>query len=82
MNGVKYGEIHELKCPRCYYPLEPCVYEEKELNQYNKPTGRIRNAVSYLYCPICGETSCVDDSFDGGWYKPILNCKENSYGRS
>ena len=29
--------------------------------------GRVKNAVSNLYCEECGKVVIVDDSFDGEW---------------
>jgi hypothetical protein len=32
-------------------------------------TGRKRRAVDVLVCPCCFKEHCVDDTFDGPWYK-------------
>ena len=39
----------------------------EEFDNYGHRTGRVKNAVDYLYCPECGRTYIVDDSFDGPW---------------
>ena len=51
----------------CGAPLKAMWYIAKECNKYEHETGRVKNAVDYLYCPECGRTYIVDDSFDGPW---------------
>ena len=53
----------------CGSGLYPEWFEEKEYSSISHtPTGRVRNAVSCLYCPICDKRFCIDDTFDGAWY--------------
>ena len=47
-------------CPNCKCELEPSYAQE-----IDKKNHRWKIIVDYLFCPECGETSCVDDSFDG-----------------
>lgn len=57
-------------CVECGYPLEPVYFEEKEekiVQGIRIPTGRVRTAVNYLYCPMCGHKEVVDDTFDEPW---------------
>lgn len=75
MTGIKYAETQKMICRHCKCPMQPAIYKEKEYNKNKIPTGRIKFAVEYLFCPICGETSCVDDSFDGDWFTPSTNDK-------
>lgn len=62
---MNYGE-----CEECGVKLEAVWFKEIEYNwEYNCPTGRIRDAVDYLFCPVCGSKSCVDNTFDGSWHR-------------
>jgi len=56
-------------CEECNVDLEAYCFTEKQYDSYNLPTGYIKSAVSHLYCPRCGKEFCVDDTFDGDWYK-------------
>lgn len=67
----KYGY-----CSECHYPLSPVWFIEEEIKitkfggiTSNYKTGRKRKAVDYLLCKCCGHKECVDDTFDGDWYK-------------
>ena len=57
-------------CEDCNTEIEPVYFLEKEYRN-RLPTGRVRNAVDYLVCPVCLKKTCVDNSFDGPWYKQI-----------
>lgn len=62
-----YGE-----CSECGDALKPVWFiEEEETVTYGvrTKTGRKRKACSHLLCESCGNTECVDDSFDGSWYR-------------
>lgn len=61
-----YNENIYGKCEDCGINLKPLWFVEEEIVNGIK-TGRVRNAVSYLFCEKCGETCIVDDSFDGPW---------------
>ena len=41
--------------------------EYKTMQGMMYKTGRKRQAVDYLVCPVCYKRECVDDSFDGPW---------------
>jgi hypothetical protein len=59
------------QCSRCDMNLEPVWYTEREEELVGGvwiKTGRKRKSCSHLLCPCCGNTECVDDSFDGPWY--------------
>lgn len=56
-------------CENCSAEIEPVYFIQKQyINGYI--TGKVRQAVDYLACPVCMKKTCVDDSFDGPWYKP------------
>lgn len=55
------------KC-KCGGNLQPVYFMEEERIKGVK-TGRKRSAVSHLVCEDCLRNECVDDSFDGNWYK-------------
>ena len=58
-------------CVKCNEPLRPVCFMEKELNNSGIPTGRIRAAVDYLYCPICGKKEAIDgETGSGPWIQP------------
>ena len=60
-------------CSKCGTDLEPVWFIEKETKiEYGSlhRTGRVRESVSHLECPVCLTSECVDDSFDGPWYYP------------
>lgn len=52
------------ECGTC---LEAMWYIAEEFDKYGHRTGRVKNAVDYLYCPECSRKYIVDDSFDGPW---------------
>lgn len=62
-------------CKRCGEELIPKFFIEEETvlegphpyQSYHK-TGRVRQAVDYLFCDYCGVKEAVDDSFDGPWH--------------
>ena len=58
-------------CPRCGGKLYPVYFKDEETvvrsGHYVK-TGRVRTAVDYLYCRLCGDKEPVDDTFDGQWH--------------
>ena len=61
----KYGQ-----CPECGADMEAVWFideEYKTMQGMMYKTGRKRQAVDYLVCPICYTRECVDDSFDGPW---------------
>lgn len=63
--NVKYGI-----CKKCNISLEPVWFIEKEYkceHGIRYETERVRDAVDYLVCPMCGHKECVDDTFDGNW---------------
>lgn len=41
--------------------------ERKYFQGHYYKTGRVRDAVDYLYCPNCLQYFTVDDSFDSPW---------------
>lgn len=58
-------------CEDCGVELEAVWFTEYEYRTINGSmyrTGRYRNAVDYLICPMCLNKQCVDDSFDGLWF--------------
>lgn len=60
------------ECSRCGGTLSPVMFEEKERKIINGNmiyTGRKRMAVSHLVCEDCLSNECVDDSYDGNWYR-------------
>lgn len=60
-------------CDRCGSSLFPIYFTEKEtevIAGVMTYTGRVRRAVSHLQCDCCMHEVCVDDSFDGPWYRP------------
>ena len=61
MTNTNFG-----KCEDCNTNLKPYWFVEEETIKGIK-TGRVRNAVSHLFCESCGKTYTVDDSFDGPW---------------
>lgn len=67
MKNINYN--FDDKCQICDKVLIPYTFIDKEYVK-NIPTGRIRYAVSHLYCPMCGKKVCVDDSLDGIWFYP------------
>lgn len=66
MDKSVYGD-----CPECGYPLEAVWFTEEEYKTTSfgslYRTGRVRRAVDYLVCEVCGKKQCVDDTFDGAW---------------
>lgn len=59
------------RCPDCNTELEPVYFTEEERTVFEKAnvkTGRVREAVDYLLCPLCGTRFIVDDSFDTSWH--------------
>lgn len=59
-----------IECYDCGTEMESIWFEEKEYRYVQGmqiPTGRKRMAVSYLECPNCFNTQCVDDSLDQPW---------------
>lgn len=50
-------------------PVYFTEYEEEKVAGVFIRTGRKRRAVSHLECDVCGHRECVDDSFDGPWYR-------------
>jgi hypothetical protein len=67
MEDSKYGV-----CEGCGVPLEPVWFIGDEVDYhvgYPYLTGRKRRAVDVLVCPCCFKEHCVDDTFDGPWYK-------------
>lgn len=57
-------------CVECGHSLEAVFFIEKEekiCGGVRILTGRVRKAVDYLYCPICGHKETVDDTFDEPW---------------
>lgn len=63
-------------CEDCHVPLEPVWFIEEEVKTercngtiISYKTGRKRRAVDYLLCEYCGKRECVDDSYDGDWYR-------------
>lgn len=54
----------DIKCEDCGAQMEPVWFKDR------RNDGRVRLAVDYLICPCCLATQCVDDSFDGPWYRP------------
>lgn len=66
-NSNKFGE-----CRHCGESLVPITFIQNETRIVNGTlirTGRERIAVDYLTCKNCLRNECVDDSFDGVWYK-------------
>lgn len=64
MYNINFGN-----CSECGISLKAEWFKDIEFySKSNIPTGRIRYAVNYLYCPCCLKHFCVDDSFDGNWY--------------
>lgn len=61
----KFGEC------KCGGNLQPVYFTEEERKKGIK-TGRKRRAVSHLVCENCLRNECIDDSFDGNWYKDQL----------
>ena len=59
----KYGE-----CCYCGTALEAVWFVEYEY-EYDgiRKTGRKRDNISHLECPLCGEREVIDDSFAGPW---------------
>lgn len=53
------------KC-ECGQKLKPVYFLEKEFVN-GEYTNRERIAISYLLCDFCGNTECVDNSFDDNW---------------
>ena len=47
------------------------IEHESKITEYGNlvHTGRKRRACSHLICTLCLKTYCVDDSFDGEWYR-------------
>lgn len=61
----RYGQ-----CPECGADMEAVWFideEYKTMQGMMYKTGRKRQAVDYLVCPVCYKRECVDDSFDGPW---------------
>ena len=59
-------------CSECGVEYEPVWFTEDEyeiIGGSRFKTGRKRRAVDYLICPCCLNKHCVDDSFDGAWYR-------------
>lgn len=57
----KYGN-----CESCNSELLPAWFTQEEvMNGYK--TGRTRQAVDFLVCPVCLKKYIVDDSFDKPW---------------
>ena len=57
-------------CPHCGGKLQAEWFVEEEcryVNGHSYKTGRVRDAVAYIYCPNCLRNFPVDDSFDGPW---------------
>ena len=57
----------ECDCNELYWDM--VKFEEPEYDIHNRKTGRYRRAVSHIVCTNCGRNICVDDSFDGPWYR-------------
>lgn len=63
--------LADLKC-ECGGQLLPVWFIEEETKVVAGAllhTGRKRRAVDHLYCDSCFNRECVDDSFDGPWYR-------------
>ena len=66
MSSVDFGN-----CCECNIPLEPVWFKDIEFQpNSNIPTGRVKLAVNYLFCPYCLKKFTVDDTFDGDWFYP------------
>ncbi len=61
-----------LYCSNCGHKTSKIWYTEEETQTHGGimfKTGRKRQAVSHLECQFCGNTDCVDDSFDLPWHR-------------
>ena len=66
MDKIVFGN-----CTKCNKPLRPVYFVEEEIGNCGIPTGRIRDAVDYLYCPICGKKEAIDgETGSGPWRQP------------
>lgn len=64
-NSNKFG-----KCRHCGDSLVPITFIKKETRMISGTlihTERV--AIDYLTCENCFRDECIDDSFDGIWYK-------------
>lgn len=50
----------------CGQEMIPICFEDKEFKDGHF-TGRVRIAIDYLLCEICGERLTTDGSLDGEW---------------
>lgn len=56
--------LEDIVCYKCKVQMEPVWFKQR------RPDGMERLVLDYLICPFCLSIQCVDDSFDGEWYKP------------
>ena len=65
--------IPDIKCYKCGSKMLPVWFTEEEeavtRDGCRYKTGRKRIALSHLECPDCFTVECVDDSFDGQWWR-------------
>lgn len=62
-------------CPHCGTDLEAVWFVEYEYAYQTLPgcktieykTGRKRDNIDYLVCPVCGKREVIDDSFASSW---------------
>ena len=59
----KYGN-----CAECGESLMATLFIDYERDDSGMLTGRQRIDVDYLFCPLCGEKYCVDDTFAQPWH--------------
>lgn len=53
-----------LVCGNDLVPQWAIIEESKIVDGHLYHTGKRKRICDYLFCPVCGDKQCVDDSFD------------------